>query len=161
MSTDFSQMSLDNSTVSLGQKELTAAKEKIQILEQQLKIYEERDLQHQDLQTHMRNSYTSFNRTIETVKRDLALAELRKQELKEDNIKLNAQLSGKIDLLLKERSEYMNGLLEENQTWFVADRATTVWTNLITHKFETYELQIDTNEKKITHVRGINLLTKS
>lgn len=155
MSTDFSQMSLD-STVPIGVKQLQEAKEKIETLEAQLSIYEKQRIQHEDLEKHMRNSYTSFNRDIESLKKNLVIAELRCQELKEENLKLNAQLSGKIDLMLKERQSLYQILADHNTNWFVADRPTTVFLKFCCHKFEQIELQIDTDEKKITHVRGIN-----
>ena len=141
MSSDFSQTQLD-STVSIGAQQLAQAQEKIEQLQLQVNIYEKARLDHEDLQTHMRNSYSSFIRDVDSLKKQLAESDLKCQELKEENIKMKAQLSGKIDLLLNERQEHMKTLIDHNQRWFEADRGTTVFMGYIARKFEKVELQI-------------------
>lgn len=156
MSTDFSQTQLDSS-VTIGQQQLTEATQRIELLEAQLSIYEKQRIEHEDLQKHMRNSYSSFVRDNESLKKNLALAELRNQELVEENIKMKAQLSGKIDLLLNERQEHMKILMNHNTAWFQADRGTTVFLGYLCTKFDKVQVQIDTSEKKIGKIMGIDL----
>ena len=154
----FDQLRLD-STVPIGVEELTKAKQRVQELETQVTYYEKRDFEHKELQGHMRNSYSSFIREQESLKKNLALAELRCQELKEENLKLNAQLSGRIDLLLNERHVYQDLLAKHNgQTWFVAERPTVVFMGFLANRYEKIQLTIDTETNEVGKLMGINLL---
>jgi len=156
MSTDFSQTQLD-STATIGQQQLEETKRELELVKAQLVIYEKQRIEHEDLQKHMRASYSSFSRDVEAAKKSLALSELRVQELAEENLKMKAQLSGKIDLLLNERQEHMKILVSHNSDWFQADQGTTTFLGYICTKFTRVELQIDTSEKKIGKIRGIDL----
>lgn len=110
----FDQVRLDSS-LTVGEEELQKTKHRLQELEAEVITFKENELEFIRKQTLMQNSLQSFARDLRQAKEQLGLAELRNQELKEQNVKTNAQLSGRIDLLLNERQAYNN--LYEEEFW--------------------------------------------
>lgn len=149
MSSDFSQLKL-GSTTTIGADKLIAAEQKIKELETQITYYEEREVDHKDLEKHMRASYASFVRDVEELKKNLALAELRNQELKEEKMKMDAQLSGRIDLLLHERQEYQNWM--EGERWCEIPRYQFVQMSYYCKHFTKLRVRVDLETNQITTV---------
>lgn len=110
----FDQVRLDSS-LTVGEEELQHAKQKVQDLEAQVTVFKENELEFIRKQTLMQNSLQSFARDLRECKTQLGLAELRNQELREEKVKSNAQLSGRIDLLLNERQAYAD--FSEQEFW--------------------------------------------
>ena len=143
---DFFQLRLDNQTTTIGQEELTKSRERIKELEIQLEFYEKSELEHKKLETNMRNSFSSFSRDIDDIKKQLSISEIRNQELAEDNVKMQAQLNGRIDLLMNEREQYTNFMEQEH--WCTMPRHQA---QIIAHYLKSYhrfsiKIDLDTHE---------------
>ena len=110
----FDQQRLD-SAISVGEEELQQSRTKIQELETQLVYYKKTYAEDQQKITLQQNSLQSFARDQIKLKEQLGLAELRNQELKEENVKQKAQLSNRIELLLNERQAFMTE--REQEFW--------------------------------------------
>ena len=146
---DFNQLALD-SNVSIGQQELTKLRIRVTELEQQIEYYEKRYAEHKDLELHMHNSYASFVNDVNNLKKDLAEYQLRNQELKEENIKMKAMLSGRIDVLLTERQNYLDKTEQLNgQVWFEADPPTTSYMCALTQRYSRIKLTINTDTNTV------------
>lgn len=155
-SDDFSQLQLD-STTTIGVQELTKARERIKELEAQVEYYERQDIDHKELQTHMRNSYSSFIRDNEELKKQLALAEVRNQELKEENLRIDAQLSGRIDVLLHERQQYNDLLTTER--WCEIPRYQIVQMAYYSKHYVKMRVRINLETNEITTVMPYEPIT--
>ena len=145
----FDQLQLD-STVTIGAQQLAAAEQKIKELQSQITFYEKSELDHKELEKHMRLSYSSFVRDAKELKKQLAIAELRNQELKDENLKMNAQLSGRIDLLLNEREQYTNIL--EQERWCEIPRHQIVQMGYYCNHYRKLRVRVDLNTNEITTV---------
>lgn len=110
----FDQQRLDSS-VTVGEEELQQSLTKIQELETQLAFYKKTYAEDQQKITLQQNSLQSFARDQIKLKEQLGLAEIRNQELKEENVKTKAQLSNRIDLLLNERQAFITE--QEQEFW--------------------------------------------
>ena len=154
----FDQLQLD-SNVTIGAQQLTAAEQKIKDLQTQLEFYEKSELQHRDLEKHMRLSYSSFLRDAEKLKQQLAIAELRNQELKEENMTMNAQLSGRIDLLLNERQQYTNIL--EQERWCEIPRYQVVQMGYYCKHYKKLRVRVDLESNQITTVMPYEPISSS
>lgn len=136
----FDQLRLD-SNISVGEEELQKTKLRIQELEALVKHYEEREIEHKDLEQHMKASYALFIREAEEAKKQLALTELRNAELKEENVKINAQLSGRIDVLLHER-EVVNNFIQE-EFWCEIPRYQFVQMAFYSKHYQKLRVRVD------------------
>jgi len=152
----FDQLQLD-SNVTIGAQQLGNAEQKVKELQVQVEYYERREVEHKMLQTEMRKSYSSFIRDAEELKKQLALAEIRNQELKEENKKLDAQLSGRIDLLLNERQQYTN-ILEEDR-WCEIPRHQVSQMGYYSKHFIKMRVKVDLETNEITTVMPYEPIT--
>lgn len=136
----FDQLRLDSS-IPIGVEELAKTKQKLEELETLVKHYEEREIEHKDLETHMKASYAIFIREAQEAKQALALADIRNQELKEENVRMNAQLSGRIDVLLNERNQYSQFF--EQEFWCEIPRYQFVQMSFYCNHYKKLRVRVD------------------
>ena len=116
-------------------------------LEKQVQFYEEQRIEHDEKIKLFQASLGTTLRNEDDLKKSLVTAELRNQELKEENIKMKAELSGQVDLLLNER----HGLLEKvcnqhMQTWYTVEHHHLLMMDYFAKNFKTVKINLDTNE---------------
>ena len=153
---DFSQFTLDGSKI--GAEALEKAQERIKDLEMQVTIYEKSELDHRELEDNMRRSFSSFARDIEEKNKQLGIAELRNQELKEENLKIEAQLSGRIDLLLNERKQYE---IMNEPRWYDIPRYQVVQMSYYSHHYRSLRVKVDPDKNEVTCVMGVDYIQSS
>ena len=154
-------MSLDPNQQYLDSEHLTVAQrleERIKELQTQVEYYEHRELEHKDLETHMRNSYSIILQETDNMKKELALSDQRNKELREQNIKIEAELSDKINVLLNDRYKMLELRARAGETWYVADKPTTAFIRLVVKDYETVQFKIDTETGTVSKTMGVNKL---
>ena len=128
-------------------------------LETQIRFYEKNELEHQEKIKLYQASLSTTIRNEEELKKALTNAELRNQELKETNVKLNADLSGKIDLLLNERKAFSEKMDNINgKVPFIVEHYQISMMAYFAKKFKKLEIYLNTEDNTVKTIVPIEPL---
>ena len=126
---------------------ITKLQLRITELETQVQFFEKHELEHDEKIKLYQSSLGTTLRNEDDLKKALTNAELRNQELKEENIKMKADLSGKVDLLLQERHALLERVGDQHtKTWYTVEHYQLLMMDMFAKKFKTVKINLDTNE---------------
>ena len=116
-------------------------------LEKQIQFYENNELEHQEKIKLYQASLSTTLINEDNLKKALTNAELRNQELKEENIKMKADLSGQVDLLLQERHAFLERIGDQHiKTWYTIERHQMWIIQGMIKNCKTIKVNLDTND---------------
>ena len=126
---------------------------KIDELTAQIDYYERREFEFKETEQHMRNSYRSFIKETETLKKQLSLLEIRFEEMKVEKTKMEAELSERIEVLMQERQSFQE--LDGN-VWFTFQKHQLNMLGLFANRYNAIQINLNLDDKTVKNVMPVS-----